>query len=99
MGFNQLMLKLEISSVIDTPPASSCTSCTYSEDFSNYWTASIYYKARNGSFKRVPQFANLGLGVQGGMTIYYTQFDFFRDNVQQQPITAFPPVSMNPQSL
>ena len=35
----------------------------------------------------------------GGMTIYYTQFDFFRDNVQQQPITAFPPVSMNTHSL
>lgn len=25
------------------------------EDFSNYWTANLYFKARNGSYKRVPQ--------------------------------------------
>ena len=36
----------------DPPSASTCTSCTYSEDFSNYWTANAYFKARNGSFKR-----------------------------------------------
>ncbi|KAK3377239.1 hypothetical protein B0T24DRAFT_678082 [Lasiosphaeria ovina] len=56
---------------LDPSTAATCTSCTYSEDFSNYWTANIYFKARNGSFKRVPQVANLGLGVQGGMTVYY----------------------------
>lgn len=55
---------------LDPPTASTCTSCTYSEDFSNYWTANIYFQARNGSFKRVPQVTNLGLGVKGGMTIY-----------------------------
>lgn len=56
--------------VHDPSTASSCTSCTYSEDFSNYWTANIYFKARNGTYKRVPQVANLGLGVKGGMTVY-----------------------------
>jgi len=56
---------------LDPPVASSCTSCTYSEDFSNYWTANVYFRAKNGSFKRVPQFANLGLNVKGGMTVYY----------------------------
>lgn len=54
----------------DPPTASTCTSCTYAEDFSNYWTANVYFKARNGSYKRVPQVANLGLGVKGGMTVY-----------------------------
>jgi hypothetical protein len=55
---------------LDPPTASTCTSCTYSEDFSNYWTANVYFKARNGTFKRVPQVANLGLNVQGGVTVY-----------------------------
>jgi hypothetical protein len=54
----------------DPATASTCTSCTYSEDFSNYWTANVYFKARNGTYKRVPQVANLGLGVKGGVTVY-----------------------------
>src|SRR5262245_32445130 len=53
----------------DPPTKSSCTSCTYSEDFSNYWTANMYFRAKNGSFKRVPQVANLGLRVKAGMTV------------------------------
>jgi len=56
----------------DPSKQSTCTSCTYSEDFSNYWTANLYFKARNGSFKRVPQLTNLGLkGKNGGLTVYY----------------------------
>ncbi|KAL8288299.1 hypothetical protein RB601_004632 [Gaeumannomyces tritici] len=55
----------------DPSKVSSCTSCTYSEDFSNYWTANVYFRARNGSFKRVPQVSNLGLNVKGGITVYY----------------------------
>lgn len=54
----------------DLPSQSTCTSCVYSEDFSNYWTANVYFKARNGSYKLVPQFANLGINVKGGMTVY-----------------------------
>ncbi|KAF2786494.1 hypothetical protein K505DRAFT_259806 [Melanomma pulvis-pyrius CBS 109.77] len=64
--------------VFDPSAKSTCTSCTYSislidvTDFSNYWTASLYFKARNGSFKRVPQLTNLGLkGKNGGLTVYY----------------------------
>jgi hypothetical protein len=30
----------------DLPSASTCTSCTFSEDFSNYWTAVLYFRAR-----------------------------------------------------
>lgn len=55
---------------LDLPTKSTCTSCTYSEDFSNYWTANVYFKARNGTFKLVPQYANLGINVRGGMTVY-----------------------------
>lgn len=73
---------------LDPPTASTCTSCTYSEDFSNYWTANIYFKARNGTYKRVPQVRNLGLGVEAGMTIYY-----IRGYQQSAKVKAFPPVS------
>ncbi|KAG4442607.1 hypothetical protein IFR05_001937 [Cadophora sp. M221] len=55
----------------DTVGLSSCTSCTFSEDFSNYWTAVLYFRARNGTYKRVPQMANQGLTQQGGLTVYY----------------------------
>ena len=39
----------------DVAEHATCTSCAYSEDFSNYWTANMYFKAKNGSYKRVPQ--------------------------------------------
>ncbi|RYP39861.1 hypothetical protein DL767_001980 [Monosporascus sp. MG133] len=81
-SFNASMLPGEV----DPPTASTCTSCTYSEDFSNYWTANLYYKARNGTYKRVPQFANLGLNVKGGMTVYY-----IRGYQQSATVRAFPP--------
>ena len=62
---------------IDPPKQSSCTSCIYKEDTSNYWTASIYFRSpENGTFKRVPQKANgrqngTLLEQDGGLTIYY----------------------------
>lgn len=28
------------------------------KQLSNYWTANMYFKARNGTFKRVPQVPN-----------------------------------------
>ncbi|KAF2265225.1 hypothetical protein CC78DRAFT_553126 [Lojkania enalia] len=55
----------------DLPSESTCTSCTFSEDFSNYWTAALYYRARNGTYKRVKQFENGGLRQNGGITVYY----------------------------
>jgi hypothetical protein len=69
----------------------TCTSCFFSEDFSNYWTAVLYFKARNGTYKRVPIVANSALeGSTDGMTIYYTQKDFSSNG--KAKITAFPPV-------
>jgi len=70
----------------DPSTKSTCTSCTYSEDFSNYWTANIYFRAQNGSFKRVPQVANLGLRVKAGMTVYY-----IRGYQAAAKVTAFKP--------
>jgi len=64
---------------IDPPATSKCTSCKMVEDFSNYWTASIYFQSpENGTFKRVPQMANGRLNgtlleQDGGLTIYYMQ--------------------------
>lgn len=67
----------------------SCTTCTFNEDFSNYWTQVMYFRARNGTFKRVPQIANQYLeGANAGMTVYYMSPDDTSVN-----ITAFKPVS------
>lgn len=41
--------------VEDISKKSTCTTCSYSEDHSNYWTANLYFRARNGTYKRVPQ--------------------------------------------
>jgi Domain of unknown function (DUF1996) len=72
----------------------TCTTCFFSEDFSNYWTAVLYFKARNGSFHRVPIYDNAQLegDVAGGMTVYYTQVDFNTNG--KDKITAFKPVSL-----
>ncbi|KAI0403825.1 hypothetical protein F4802DRAFT_271365 [Xylaria palmicola] len=75
----------------------SCTTCAYTEDFSNYWTAVMYFRHENGSYKRVPQYPNAQLGtegmdapdIKGGMTIYYTQRDFTGNAGVN--ITAFKP--------
>ncbi|KAI0527711.1 hypothetical protein F5B22DRAFT_582000 [Xylaria bambusicola] len=62
---------------IDPPAQSTCTSCSYVEDTSNYWTASIYFRSpENGTLKRVPQMANGRLNgtlleQDGGLTVYY----------------------------
>jgi hypothetical protein len=44
--------------VTDIAKLATCTTCSYSDDFSNYWTANLYFKARNGTYKRVPQVPN-----------------------------------------
>jgi len=76
----------------------TCTTCVFTEDFSNYWTAVMFYKAANGTFKKVPIVANdaLPAGTQGGMTVYYTQETFSSNG--NQKITAFKPVSSYSQS-
>jgi hypothetical protein len=48
-GFNASMTTGDVSNT------ASCTTCAFSDDFSNYWTANLYFKAKNGTYKRVPQ--------------------------------------------
>ena len=55
----------------DISSIATCTSCTFSEDFSNYWTAVLYFRARNGTFKRVP------VEVRGLRPIFNTFKGFF----------------------
>ncbi|KAK8036280.1 hypothetical protein PG993_008894 [Apiospora rasikravindrae] len=77
---------------IDPPVQSTCTSCIYTEDTSNYWTASMYFQSpENGTFKRVPQMANGRLNgtllpQDGGLTVYY-MLPFSGRNMK---VTAFP---------
>jgi hypothetical protein len=76
---------------VDVGAVANCTTCIFTEDKSNYWTAALYFRARNGSFKRVGQYPNAVFhdGQQGGMTIYYTQETFTSNG--KQKITAFKP--------
>lgn len=81
--------------MMDPAVTSKCTSCKMSEDFSNYWTASIYFQSpENGTFKRVPQMANGRLNgtlmeQTAGLTVYYMRpFSGTKKNV-----TVFKPVS------
>ncbi|KXX79683.1 hypothetical protein MMYC01_202546 [Madurella mycetomatis] len=55
----------------DLVESSTCTTCTFSEDLSNYWTAVLYFRARNGTYKRVPQGVSEMLHGNGGITVYY----------------------------
>ncbi|KAI1333817.1 hypothetical protein F5Y15DRAFT_410079 [Xylariaceae sp. FL0016] len=68
----------------DIPTTATCTSCTPTEDFSNYWTAALFFRARNGTYKRVNTFGNeLGFTqAKGGQTVYY---------LSSGKVTAFKP--------
>lgn len=73
----------------DISDLASCTTCYFSEDFSNYWTANLYFRARNGTYKRVPQMANqFNDGDNAGITIYYT-------SPSANATTAFKPVGVS----
>jgi len=76
---------------LDIPSKATCTSCQFTEDFSNYWTATIFFRAKNGSLKRVPQKAQGGMeGTNGGMVVYYMSDALF-DTQQKSKVTAFKP--------
>ena len=75
----------------DVGERGACTTCTFSEDFSNYWTAVMFFKHKNGSYHKVDIVQNTALpnGINGGMTVYYTQQDFSSNG--NQKITSFKP--------
>ncbi len=82
----------------DVATRATCTTCEMSEDFSNYWTATLFFKHQNGSYHRVPVIpvnpGNLDgySGTQGGLTVYYTQTDLLRDSIATNPVKTFQPV-------
>ncbi len=79
--------------VSDISKLANCTTCHFTADLSNYWTANLYFRARNGSYKRVPQMANqFNEGDNGGITIYYT-------SPGANKTTAFKPVSCSPHGV
>ncbi|KAK1753385.1 hypothetical protein QBC47DRAFT_430064 [Echria macrotheca] len=68
----------------DMASTATCTSCVPTEDFSNYWTAVLFFRAKNGTYKRVNTMGN-GLGYSnsnGGQTVYY---------LSSGKVTAFKP--------
>jgi hypothetical protein len=70
----------------DLAERSTCTSCSFVQDLSNYWTAVMFFKHKNGSYIRVPQTGNGGpqgkLINDGGLDIYY---------IPSGKVTAFKP--------
>jgi hypothetical protein len=96
VGGNSFNISMDPDS-IDPPKTSTCTSCMYTEDTSNYWTASIYFKSpENGTYKRVPQMANGRLNntlleQDGGLTVYYMR-PF--SGTKTMKMTAMRPVSL-----
>ena len=59
------------------------------------WTAVMFFKHQNGTYKRVPIMQNTALpnGINGGMTVYYTQKDFNSNG--NNKITSFKPVCVS----
>ena len=59
----------------DLVAQSTCTSCSFVEDLSNYWTAVMFFKNKEGQYQRVPQVGNGGpqgkLINNGGLDVYY----------------------------
>ena len=53
VGGNAFNITMDPS--IDLAKTSTCTSCSFVQDKSNYWTAVMFFKAKNGTYIRVPQ--------------------------------------------
>ncbi|TVY82100.1 hypothetical protein LSUE1_G005832, partial [Lachnellula suecica] len=75
----------------DVSALAGCTTCSFADDFSNYWTANMYFKARNGSYKRVPQVParlefsdTFSTKISGGFIVYYV-------SPGAKQVTAFKP--------
>jgi hypothetical protein len=70
----------------DVSTLANCTTCTFSEAFSNYWTANLYLKARNGTYKRVNQIPNRYLdGKTGGMTVITRRHTTVQSRLHSSP--------------
>ncbi|KAF2110505.1 hypothetical protein BDV96DRAFT_667542 [Lophiotrema nucula] len=73
VGGNSFNVTMDPSA--DPAQKSTCTSCSFVQDKSNYWTAVMFFKHKNGSYIRVPQVGNGGpqgkLINKGGLDVYY----------------------------
>lgn len=74
---SQLALRADIQKMY-VPGWERYIQFTDSVQFSNYWTANLYFKAKNGTYKRVPQVPNRDLfndkytgKTKGGFVVYY----------------------------
>ncbi|KAF5330062.1 hypothetical protein D9611_010430 [Ephemerocybe angulata] len=76
----------DIQMSADSPMQSTCTTCRWKEDASNYWTSVLYFKHQNGSYLRVPQVPpNYTGSPNGGIGLFY-----IRPPEGNQKVTAFP---------
>ena len=50
---HDISFDLSMDHNLDLANISTCTTCRFKEDKSNYWTATLYFKHPNGSFIRV----------------------------------------------
>jgi hypothetical protein len=96
VGGNSFNITMD-PSTHDLAAKSTCTSCSFKQDKSNYWTAVMFYKAKNGTYHRVPQTGNGGpqgrLINKGGLDVYY---------IPSGKVTAFKKVRKtygNPENL
>ncbi|KAH9905953.1 hypothetical protein F4778DRAFT_779342 [Xylariomycetidae sp. FL2044] len=81
-AFNASMLPEDV----DLPTDATCTTCNFGDDFSNYWTGVLFFRARNGTYHRVPQKGNVFFEqANGGMTVYYIS------SSGDSKVTAFKP--------
>lgn len=91
IGGNAFNASMDIQT-LDIPNKATCTTCQFTEDLSNYWTAVIFFRAKNGSFKAVPRVPQAGFEKTngGGMVVYYMSDALF-DTAQKSKVTAFKP--------
>jgi len=65
---NSFNVTMDFQGGHDLVKLSTCTTCQFKEDLSNYWTAVLFFQAKNGSFMKVPQVTQQGMnGIKGGM--------------------------------
>lgn len=55
VGGNGLNATMPADSTTTPADSSTCSTCQYSDDFSNYWFPTLYFRGKNGSYKRVKQ--------------------------------------------
>lgn len=52
----------------DLPSLATCTTCTFKEDLSNYWTAVLFFRFPNGTLKRVRPLPLRNLSIDMAIT-------------------------------